>query len=74
MANMGQMHIYTGDFTLFFTFLCKCINDAPSNVPSSMHIIISYIIFASCDVALSCDMMTSLMMSSHTCVAGHMTF
>ena len=49
----------------FFTFLCKCINGAPLNALSSKCIIVSCIIIASYDVMSSCDMMMSLMMSSH---------
>ena len=52
-------------FFFFFAFLCKVINDAPSNAPSMTHVIISYVIFASFDVTSSCGMMMSLMTSSH---------
>ena len=61
VANAGQ----TGNFRLFFAFLCKCINDAPSNVLSLKSIIVSCIVIASYDVTSSCDVMTLLIMSSH---------
>ena len=66
-GQRGSATFLSGRFYIFFfAFLCKCVNDAPSNAPSLTCVTISYIIFASCNVMSSCDMMMSLMMSSHT--------